>query len=47
MRTAGTGPVELVLPAVLLSAEDRLLMNLIDEQYAQLPFYGNRRMVFS
>ena len=30
-----------------LSAEDRLLMNLIDEQYTRLPFYGSRRMVFS
>jgi len=28
-----------------LSTEDRLLMNLIDEQYTRLPFYGSRRMV--
>ena len=32
---------------VPLSQEDVILMNLIDEQYTKLPFYGSRRMVFS
>lgn len=32
---------------VPLSPEDVILMNLIDEQYTKLPFYGSRRMVFS
>jgi putative transposase len=32
---------------VPLSQEDLILMNLIDEQYTKLPFYGSRRMVFS
>jgi len=31
---------------VPVSQEDIILMNLIDEQYTKLPFYGSRRMVF-